>query len=215
MDRRIKKLLIILVFLGTTATCLYVFKDKLWAVYKGGLTQPEAGTKYDTLFASHAEYITDGFDYPVGKPDGKGYYDAQGFTKNNHLGEDWNGVKGGNSDLNDPVYAIANGYVSYSENGGPGWGNIIRIVHCIKGAPNRYVESLYGHVKTMLVREGQWVKRGDRIATIGDANGVYIAHLHLELRHKVDMNIGPGYSTDTTGYLNPTPFIKKHRPKRQ
>jgi hypothetical protein len=45
--------------------------------------------------------ICDGFDYPVGKPNGKGYYNAQKFGENTHLGEDWNGVRGGNSDLGD------------------------------------------------------------------------------------------------------------------
>ena len=47
--------------------------------------------------------------------------------------------------------------------------------------------------------------------TIGTANGAYIAHLHFEIRNKPDMRIGPGYSTDTTGYLNPAKFIKDNR----
>ena len=75
--------------------------------------------------------FTDGFDFPVGKPDAQGYYNAQSFTKNNHLGDDWNGVGGGNTDLGDPIYSIAHGYVSFSENIGGGWGNVIRIVHTI------------------------------------------------------------------------------------
>tara|TARA_R110002049_G_scaffold177010_4_gene344147 strand:+ start:209 stop:340 length:132 start_codon:yes stop_codon:yes gene_type:complete len=37
------------------------------------------------------------------------------------------------------------------------------------------------------------------------------AHLHLEIRNKVDLDIGAGYSTDTTGYLNPTEFITLNR----
>lgn len=36
--------------------------------------------------------IADAFDFPVGKPDAKSYYNAQPFTKNNHLGDDWNAV---------------------------------------------------------------------------------------------------------------------------
>ncbi len=213
MDRRIKRISIVAVFILAAATSIYITKDTLWAIYKGGLNQAEAGSRYDSLFTAHPGYMADGFDYPVGKPDAKGYYDAQPFTKNNHLGEDWNGTGGGNTDLGDPVYAAANGYVSYAKSAGPGWGNVMRIVHCIKGSPNKYVETLYGHVQTMLLAEGQWVKRGDKIATIGNANGAYYAHLHFELRRLIDMNIGPGYSTDTTGYLNPKVFIKKNRPK--
>ena len=39
--------------------------------------------------------LADGFDYPVGKPDGEGYYIFRGFSPNGHLGEDWNGNGGG------------------------------------------------------------------------------------------------------------------------
>ncbi len=81
-----KGLFIILFAILALAAVVYIFKDKLWTVYKGGLTQKEAVNKYDTLFSKHTEYIADGFDYPVGMPDGKGYYDAQPFTKNRHLG---------------------------------------------------------------------------------------------------------------------------------
>ena len=69
--------------------------------------------------------FTNGFDFPVGKPDATAYYNAQGFTENGHLGEDWNGIGGGNTDLGDPIYAVANGYVSFSENVNGGWGNVI------------------------------------------------------------------------------------------
>ncbi|MCP4808387.1 MAG: hypothetical protein GY913_06235 [Proteobacteria bacterium] len=34
---------------------------------------------------------TDGFDQPVGHPDAEGYFDAQPFGVNHHLGQDWNG----------------------------------------------------------------------------------------------------------------------------
>ena len=46
--------------------------------------------------------VADGFDHPVGKPNAEGYYMARGFLSY-HPGEDWNGVKGGNSDLGAPV----------------------------------------------------------------------------------------------------------------
>ena len=41
--------------------------------------------------------VAAGFDFPVGPPDAQGYYDAQSFGRNRHLGEDWNGNGGGNS----------------------------------------------------------------------------------------------------------------------
>lgn len=42
------------------------------------------------FFLEHPEYLSDGFDFPVGKPNAKGYIDKQPFGKNFHLGEDWN-----------------------------------------------------------------------------------------------------------------------------
>jgi len=71
--------------------------------------------------------VANQFDYPVGKPDAKGYYNAQKFGVNLHLGEDWNAVTGGNSDLGDPIFSIANGFVDFAEDVGGGWGNVIRI----------------------------------------------------------------------------------------
>ncbi len=58
---------------------------------------------------------TKSFDFPVGAPNAKNYYNAQKFGKNHHLGDDWNGKGGGNTDLGDPVYAISDGIVSSSE----------------------------------------------------------------------------------------------------
>jgi hypothetical protein len=74
--------------------------------------------------------ISDGFDYPVGIPDGAGYnHDAgwdflenEGPQNNNiiHPGEDWNGNNGGDTDLGDPVYAISNGRIIVAANYGKG-----------------------------------------------------------------------------------------------
>jgi len=60
----------------------------------------------DTLVI-FGDHKADHFDFPVGRPDAKGYYNAQGFGKNAHLGDDWNGTGGGNSDLGDPIYEEA------------------------------------------------------------------------------------------------------------
>ena len=55
------------------------------------------------------------------------------------------------------------------------------------------------------------VIKGQKIATIGNVDGLYYAHLHLEIRWKIDAPLGSGYSTDTSGYLNPTEFIRQFR----
>ncbi len=163
--------------------------------------------KYDSLFKSHPELIANNFDFPIGKPNAKGYYNAQKFRQNNHLGDDWNGVHGGNTDLGDSIYTIANGYVSFSEDIGGGWGNVIRIIHKFK---NHYYESVYAHCNTIKVKKGDFIKRGTLIGTIGNANGIYLAHLHLEIRDNIFMGIGVGYAEDASGYLDPTKFIKNN-----
>jgi murein DD-endopeptidase MepM/ murein hydrolase activator NlpD len=157
--------------------------------------------------------VADGFDFPVGPPDAKGYYDAQPFGANYHLGEDWNGKGGGNSDLGDYVYSIADGIVVYANDAKGGWGNVVRIVHNI-GAQNNpvYVESLYGHLKDVLVNQFETVKRGQAIGTIGNLDGFYLAHLHFEIRTNIYLGNGMGYSMNTSGYVQPTAFIKAHRP---
>lgn len=156
--------------------------------------------------------ISDGFDFPVGKPNGSGYYNAQPFGKNLHLGDDWNAVTGGNSDLGDPIFAIGHGVIRISQDFGGGWGNVVSVIHRVPGDPDLLVESLYAHCDTLLFSRGESVNRGDQIATIGNAGGVYYAHLHLEIRKKPGLPLGGGYGKDTTNHFEPTIFIKSHRP---
>lgn len=173
----------------------------------------------DHLFAKNPRYIADGFNYPVGKPKGKYYYIAQKFGKRNkrfgnlfHLGEDWNGVGGGNTDYGDTVYSIGRGLVVFAEDCGGGWGNVVRIIHKFrKKSEYWYIESLYAHLKDIKVEKGQFVKRGKKIGTIGNVNGLYFAHLHLEVRYKILMPLVGGYSKILKGYLSPIRFINANR----
>ncbi|WP_234423453.1 MULTISPECIES: M23 family metallopeptidase [Aquimarina] len=162
---------------------------------------------YTSLFKENPEFIASDFDFPIGKPNAEGYYNAQKFRENNHLGDDWNGTGGGNTDLGDPIYTIANGYVSFAKDIKGGWGNVIRVIHRYKG---KYYESVYAHCDSILVKEGDFVKKGALIATIGNANGIYLAHLHLEIRDDIFMDIGGGYANDRSGYLDPTKFINNN-----
>lgn len=155
------------------------------------------------------KYLAKGFDYPVGKPNAEGYYNAQTFGKNNHLGDDWNAESGGDTDLGDPIYSIANGYVSFASDIGGGWGKVVRIIH--KTEDGKMIESLYAHCHEMKVKEGDWIEKGKLIGTIGNADGQYLAHLHFEIRDKIAMPIGGGYSKNQKGYIDPTDFINSNR----
>jgi peptidase M23-like protein len=152
------------------------------------------------------------FDFPLGNENGAMAYNAQHFTENRHLGDDLNGIGGENSDLGDPIYAIADGRVLLAREGGPGWGNIVILLHAfLENGERKYVQSYYGHVQDMLVHPGETVKRGQQIATVGTANGRYFAHLHFEMREFLTPFIGAGYREDTRGWINPTKFVEEHR----
>ena len=191
---------------NTTNKDVLVTEDQV--VFKDTTAILEQKIDYLKLLKNNSDYSADGFDFPVGKPNARGYYNAQKFQENNHLGDDWNGVGGGNTDLGDTIYSIANGYISEVKDYEGGWGPVVRIVHLHN---NALYESLYAHCDTVLVRQNKFIKKGEPIATIGNCNGYYYAHLHLELRDSVGLDIGGGYSSDTTGYLDPTAFINKNR----
>ena len=152
------------------------------------------------------------FDYPLGTEHGAMAYNAQPFTQNNHLGDDLNGIGGENSDLGDPVFAIADGQVIAAREGGPGWGNVIIILHAYReNGARKYFQSFYGHVQEILVVPHEKVRRGQQIATVGTGGGKYFAHLHFEIREFVTPYVGAGYRKDTRGWRNPSLFIQQHR----
>jgi murein DD-endopeptidase MepM/ murein hydrolase activator NlpD len=158
--------------------------------------------------------VTDGFDLPVGSPDGEGYYVFRGFYPNSHMGEDWNGNGGGNTDLGDPVTATADGVVVYSQDYGRSWGNLVIVRHAVQapGGPLQVVDSVYAHLDKRFVRLYQTVKRGQPVGTIGTAHGRYAAHLHFEIRK--NLRIGPyqrSFARDYTNYYSPRQYIGTRR----
>lgn len=157
--------------------------------------------------------IADGFDFPVGKPNADGYYKARGYRPNGHQGEDWNGIKGGDSDLGAPIYSIAHGLVLFARDMRLGWGNVVVIRHVYyEGSRLITIDSLYGHLDSIKVREGQQVLRGQLVGTMGTAHGLYPAHLHFEIHKNLAMGISrTGFAHDFTNYYSPTDFINPRR----
>ncbi len=158
--------------------------------------------------------LADGFDYPVGKPNGDGYYKARGYTPNGHLGEDWNGRGGGDTDLGDPIYSTANGIVVVSQNIGKGWGNCIIVRHAYREPSGKLsmVDSQYGHLLKRIASVGDIVKRGQLIATMGGNNGMYPVHLHFEMRKNLQIGMNRmDFARDNSNYYSPTAFIEVHR----
>jgi len=152
------------------------------------------------------------FDFPLGSENGALVYNAQRFTENKHLGDDLNGIGGEDSDLGDPVYAVADGRVLLARDVGSGWGNIILLLHAYEEKGERkYIQSYYAHLETIQVNLGQNIHRGQQIGTVGTGNGNYFAHLHFEMREFTTPYIGSGYRADTRGWIDPSAFISQHR----
>lgn len=77
----------------------------------------------------------------------------------------------------DPVLAAADGRVVYAGSGLRGYGNLIIIKH------NATYLSAYAHNQTLLVKEDQAVKRGQKIAEMGSTEAERV-ELHFEIRRQ-------------------------------
>ena len=75
----------------------------------------------------------------------------------------------------EPVYASAAGKVSSVVKSGKGKGNTVTITH-----PGGYV-TVYCHLSTMKVKQGQNVKLGQQIGTVGTTGNAFAPHLHYEV----------------------------------
>lgn len=76
----------------------------------------------------------------------------------------------------DPVAAAADGRVIFSGNGPRGYGNLVIVKHA------NDLLSVYAHNRTLSVKEGQTVKRGQKIAELGETAGA--PRLHFEIRQQ-------------------------------
>lgn len=164
--------------------------------------------------ASARMYLADGFDFPVGKPNAEGYYKARGYWPNGHLGEDWNGVGGGDSDFGDPIYSIARGIVILSEDVRVGWGNCIIVRHVYREPSGKIemVDALYAHLQERKVKVGDLVERGQLVGTMGGNRGMYPVHLHFEIRKNLQIGMNRmKFARDNSNYYSPTHFIQARR----
>lgn len=97
--------------------------------------------------------------------------------------DNFSAAEGGNKGIDiagtrgQSVVATASGRVVYAGNALRGYGNLIIIKH------NDDYLSAYAHNDTMLVREQQEVKAGQKIATMG-STGTSSVRLHFEIRYK-------------------------------
>ena len=77
--------------------------------------------------------------------------------------------------LGDPIQAASDGKVVYAGNSLRGYGNLVIVKH-----DNTYLTA-YAHNRNLLVKEGDSVRKGQKIAEMGDTDANSV-RLHFELR---------------------------------
>ncbi len=104
-----------------------------------------------------------------------------GFDEAKNKGLDLNGKAG------DPVLAAADGRVVYAGAGLRGYGNLIILKH------NNTFLTAYAHNQTLLVKEDQSVRKGQKVAEMGSSDTDRVK-LHFEIRRQ-------GKPVDPSKYL--------------
>ncbi len=105
--------------------------------------------------------------FRIGKPSNGAV--LNGFNGNTNKGVDYGGKVG------DPIVAVADGSVIFSGNSLRGYGNLVIVKH-----DNSYL-TVYAHNHKNLVKEGDVIKRSQKIAEMGNTETDQVK-LHFELR---------------------------------
>jgi lipoprotein NlpD len=129
-------------------------------------TSPAAGASAPAVAATPATLIEDdvSFIWPV-----RGDIVATFDEAKNRKGLDIGGVAGA------PILAAAEGKVVYADSGLRGYGNLIIVKHSATDL------TAYAHNQTLLVKEEQTVKQGQKIAEMGSSDADQVK-LHFEVR---------------------------------
>jgi len=140
--------------------------------------KPVNDTKLYSDFNKYLDKLVNNIAYmPMGYPRLSSFTSFFGYRSNPfdfgggefHPGIDFRGHSG------DPVKCTASGRVIFAGRAG-GYGNCVRIKH-----PNN-LETWYGHLSKIKVKEGQRVTVGDMIGKVGSTGRSTGPHLHSESR---------------------------------
>ncbi len=182
------------------------------------------------------DFIADGYDPPVGTSAERAsdqvwpghWIDATGFAVRYRIGTPAEAYHTGvdlnlnnpywDADAHAPVYAVASGEVTFVGNIS-GWGNVIVIKHDPLVSTNEVIYSRSAHVEAIKVQKGSRVQRGEQIAAVGNAAGLYPYHLHFDLSPTDILGKQPGHwprmnlRNLRTHYIDPRRFILDNRPR--
>ncbi|MET3978656.1 murein DD-endopeptidase MepM/ murein hydrolase activator NlpD [Mucilaginibacter sp. UYP25] len=140
--------------------------------------KPKSDTKLYSDFSNYLDKLVNNIAYmPMGYPrlsSFTSFFGARGNPfdfggREFHPGIDFAGHRG------DPVKCTASGRVVFAGKAG-GYGNCIKIRHA------NNIETWYGHLSKINVKEGQRVTAGDLIGKVGSTGRSTGPHLHYEIR---------------------------------
>lgn len=160
-------LLLVVVFQGNAQ---YVNTDEL--VIVPGEEEPVPLSEYNPVKEvqiEHSQNFLSGFLIPGNG--GKVISDFGPRSGRMHYGIDIKMERG------DTVYAVNDGTIMRS-GWGSGFGNIIVIQHA------NNIETYYAHLSKFLMKEGEWVKKGDAIGLAGSTGRARGPHLHFEIHEE-------------------------------
>ncbi len=182
-----------------------------------------------------SQFLADGFDAPIGIASERQsdqvwpshWIDATGFAVRYRVGTPYEAYHTGadlnlnepypDADAHSPVYAAAHGVVTFADRL-PGWGNVIVIRHDPLITNGQVVYGRYAHVENVRVQVGQRVVRGEQIASVGNAEGIYSYHLHFDISTTDILQTQPWHwprldlDALLANYTDPRQFIINHRP---
>jgi len=134
-----------------------------------------------------------------------------------HTGDDMSMEAGGG--LGQLVYAVANGVVSCARDvTGSSWRKLLVIEHTDPDGTKRY--SRYGHLLAFApgIAPGVWVRRGQIIGAVGNADGLFYPHLHHDIAKGTLLKTNPtnwpgdNLSAVLANYYDPALVIRENQP---
>ena len=132
------------------------------------------------------------------------------FLGQHHVGVDLNRYD--NQDEGLPIYAMHAGVITYNRRAPGTWGGLINIDH------ENGMTSRYGHATwRTLAKEGDRVKRGEMIASIGGRDQGMDPHAHIEIVSTPFLHekgpthwSGKDYDDITVFYVDPLEWVNVH-----
>ncbi len=146
------------------------------ATAASGAARPASVASGSSAASGSSSPSAPAFAEPAGEDELAFIWPAQG-----QLIGGFDGVKNKGLDISgkagDPILASADGFVVYAGEGLRGYGKLIILKH-----NNTYLTA-YAHNQTLLVKEDQAVKKGQKIAEMGDTHADRVK-LHFEVRRQ-------------------------------